>query len=237
MDSLPLSLCLSLIAGGAIPFGAFLASIERIRPNWLEDEIRHSVIAFGGGVLLAAVSLVLVPEGIAVLSLVWIVICFGAGGVVFFLVDWQFAKRTGTTGQLIAMLLDFIPEAIALGAALSTGNSVAFLLAGLITLQNIPEGFNAYREIKSHGDHRPTALLAGFMALVIIGPVAAFIGHEFLSDSPEILGGVMLFAASGIIYLTFEDIAPQAVLKNHRAPPLGAVAGFLLGLVGAVLLA
>jgi ZIP family zinc transporter len=47
-----------------------------------------------------------------------------------------------------------------------------------------------------------------------------------------LLGSVMLFAAGGIIYLTFEDIAPQAVLRRHWAPPLGAVAGFLLGIVG-----
>jgi ZIP family zinc transporter len=42
----------------------------------------------------------------------------------------------------------------------------------------------------------------------------------------------MLFAAGGILYLIFEDIAPQAALRNRHAPPLGAVAGFLLGLAG-----
>ena len=36
----------------------------------------------------------------------------------------------------------------------------------------------------------------------------------------------------GILYLIFEDIAPQAALRNRHAPPLGAVAGFLLGLAG-----
>lgn len=47
----------------------------------------------------------------------------------------------------------------------------------------------------------------------------------------------MLFAAGGILYLTFQDIAPQVPLARHRGPPLGAMAGFALGLAGARLAA
>ena len=46
----------------------------------------------------------------------------------------------------------------------------------------------------------------------------------------------MLFAAGGILYLTFEDIAPQARLERHWAPPIGAVCGFALALLGEMLL-
>ena len=46
----------------------------------------------------------------------------------------------------------------------------------------------------------------------------------------------MLFASGGILYLIFEDIAPQARLERRWSPPLGAVAGFVLGLVGHLLL-
>lgn len=38
--------------------------------------------------------------------------------------------------------------------------------------------------------------------------------------------------AGGILYLVFQDIAPQARLEKHWAPSLGAVAGFLLGVLG-----
>lgn len=41
----------------------------------------------------------------------------------------------------------------------------------------------------------------------------------------------MLFAAGGILYLIFQDIAPQAKLAKHWAPPLGAIIGFLVGVV------
>lgn len=43
--------------------------------------------------------------------------------------------------------------------------------------------------------------------------------------------------AVGILYLTFQDIAPQSRLERHWAPPLGAVLGFALALVGQLLLA
>ena len=55
------------LASACIPAGAVLARIESIRPRWLEEEFRHFPIAFGGGVLLGAVALVLVPEGSALL--------------------------------------------------------------------------------------------------------------------------------------------------------------------------
>ena len=46
------------------------------------------------------------------------------------------------------MLSEFIPESIALGAAFATGENGAFTLVDLIALQNLLEGFNAYRELK-----------------------------------------------------------------------------------------
>jgi ZIP family zinc transporter len=49
---------------------------------------------------------------------------------------------------------------------------------------------------------------------------------------PALLGGLMVFCAGGILYLIFQDVAPQAKLERHWTPSLGAVGGFLLGLIG-----
>ena len=45
---------LTAVAGGAIPLGGLIASFERIRPRWLEEEFRHTVFAFGGGALFSS---------------------------------------------------------------------------------------------------------------------------------------------------------------------------------------
>lgn len=232
MNELFLAALYATLAGAAIPLGGFAARFERIHPAWLETEFRHSVIAFGGGVLFAAIALVLVPEGRAVLSLPAGLAAFGAGGVLFFAIDRLIEKRGGSGAQLMAMLLDFVPESMALGAMLATQRSVGLLLAGLIALQNLPEGFNAYRELKAAGKVKPSVVLASFCALVILGPLAAAIGYIWLRDLHQLLGALMLFAAGGIFYLIFEDIAPQAQLEYHWAPPLGAVFGFMLGMLG-----
>jgi ZIP family zinc transporter len=223
------------LAGMAIPLGAFTARIEHIRPSWLRNEFRHSVIAFGGGVLFAAVALVLVPRGTDHLPIWASLAAFGSGGVFFFLVDRLIERHGGAGSQLMAMMLDFIPESMALGAMFVTEKSVGILLALLIALQNYPEGFNAYRELKAAGDMKPAVILTAFCFLVPLGPLAAWFGLTYLASQPRLLGAITLFAAGGILYLIFEDIAPQAHLDRHWAPPLGAVGGFMLGLLGEAL--
>lgn len=223
---------LTLVAGMAIPVGGVLARIESIRPDWLENEVRHGVIAFGGGVLLAAVALVLVPDGMAKLAVIPVILAFLAGCGAFLALDWFLAQQSSSSGQLVAMLADFIPEAMALGAGFATGAKTGLLLAILIGLQNVPEGFNAYRELKSGGDSSPKNILGKFVGIGLLGPVAGLLGYYWLSDHPQILGGVVIFASAGILYLIFQNIAPQVKLERRWLPPVGAVLGFLLGVIG-----
>ena len=229
------ALLLSYLAGAAIPAGGAIAVIEHIGPLWLERELRHTIIAFGGGALLAAVALVLVPEGMKGLPGSLSSISFLAGGIGFFCLDRLIALRGGQAAQFMAMLLDFIPEAIALGATFAIGGTFGPLLAFLIGLQNLPEGFNAFREltVSSHIPRRKTMSI--FVLLPFLGPLAALIGIMVFAQHTSLLAALMLFCAGGILYLTFQDIAPQARLAKHWAPPLGAVGGFLLGMIAMIL--
>lgn len=223
-----------MLAGTAIPAGAFLARFDRLLPGWMLEEFRHTVIAFGGGALFSAVALVLVPEGIDRLGAVSALVLFGLGGLVFGLLDHHLSQGKGRVAQFMAMMLDYIPEAMALGAMLVGEPEVAFLLAGLIALQNLPEGFNAWREMTESGPR--SGLIWIFVAMVPAGPLAALTGMLVLSDMPGVLGGIMLFSAGGILYLIFEDVAPQVPLERKWGPPMGAVLGFMLGLGGHLVL-
>lgn len=225
----------TLLAGLAMPLGAVLACVEKIRPSWIEEEFRHSVMAFGGGALLSAIALVLVPEGIAYLEPASASIFFITGGLAFMALDVFFAKTNTPASQLAAMLSDFIPESIALGAAFATGSHSAFLLAGLIALQNIPEGFNAYRELSASSSYKRITIISFFSLMALLGPVAGVSGYFWLGNSPVIISAMMLFASGGILYSIFQDIAPQVKLEKHYAPPMGAILGFVLGLIGLML--
>ncbi|NRA59927.1 MAG: divalent cation transporter [Psychrobium sp.] len=227
----------SLFAGLAMPLGAAIACFEKIEREWLEQEFRHSVMAFGGGTLLSAVALVLVPEGIANLEPIIGCFWFVVGGFSFLLLDVFLDKIDTPASQLAAMLSDFIPESIALGAAFALGSSNAYLLAGLIALQNLPEGFSAYRELNKSPSFNTKKIIMMFSLMALLGPVAGVSGYLWLSDSPAAVGAMMLFAAGGILYSIFQDLAPQVKLEKHWAPPMGAVLGFMLGMLGFMLTA
>jgi len=227
----------TLLAGIAMPVGAAVASMERIRPLWLEEEFRHFVTAFGGGVLLSAVGLVLVPEGAKHLSVFAVAVCFMLGGVCFLALDVFLVSTRHPAAQAAAMLADFIPEALALGAVFISKPVLAPLLAAMICLQNLPEGFNAYRELAASADYRAGRIILLFLFLALIGPVFGLVGYFWLSSHEALLAGVMIFSGGGILYLVFQDIAPQAKLEKHWAPPLGAVLGFLLGVVAQMVVA
>lgn len=224
-------------AGICIPVGGFVASFEHIRSNWLEQEFRHFVNALGGGILIGAMAVVLIPEGISGMdhSMFAIPIIL-AGGVSFFAIEKALGLRRRESPQLMGMVLDYVPEAIALGGMVALGSPVAPLLALLIGLQNLPEGFNAYRELRGHRHSGTGKTLRNMTMLAVIGPIAGLCGYFFLSEHQSILGGIMLFSAGGILYLIFQDIAPQSRLKKHWAPPLGAVFGFCLALLGNMLI-
>lgn len=232
MSVLLMVIASTLLAGLAMPLGATIAFFEKIGNEWIEEEFRHGVMAFGGGALLSAVALVLVPEGIANLAPLAACIWFIVGGLSFMFLDIYLKKINTPASQLAAMLSDFIPESIALGAAFAIGSNNAFLLAALIALQNLPEGFSAYRELNATSAYKPQKIIIMFCLMATLGPIAGISGYLWLSEYPDIIAAIMLLASGGILYSIFQDLAPQVKLEKHWAPPMGAVLGFVLGMYG-----
>jgi len=223
---------LTLTAGLMMAVGGLLAGTPGLPGFMRRSDVRHGIVAFGGGALLAAVALVLVPEGMENIPPSVAAVCFVAGALVFMALDVVLARRGTPASQLVAMLADFIPESLALGASVAAGGHSAPLLALIIGLQNLPEGFNSFHEIHARGDLRARRIILMLLAASLFGPLFGLTGFFLLSDQPTLVHGIMLFAAGVILYLIFQDIAPQTRLDNHWTPPLGAVLGFLLGMMG-----
>ena len=228
-------IALALLAGLAMPLGGALASVEKIRPLWLEREFRHSILALGGGALLAAVMLVLVPQGMAHLQPVSAAFFLILGGLIFMGLDWALYNHGTPASQFLSMLADFVPESIALGAVCAVGGGHVVLLAALIALQNVPEGFNAYRELRQSQEVSSRRIILMFALMALLGPVAGASGYLWLSAYPQVVSAVMLLATGGILYSVFQDIAPQAKMRRRWAPAMGAILGFSLGVVGQML--
>jgi len=224
----------SFFSGITIILGGLLSRFLRIKNKAINEEIIHWAIAFGGGVLIAAVAFALIPKGVKELSLFWLITVFLSGTFTFFFIDRQISRKGGSLAQLMAMLMDFLPEALALGASFAHDHRFGLLLALFIGLQNFPEGFNAYRELVKR--YTPKRSLLLMLLLSFTGVFAALIGVLLLSNSPKLIAAVMLFAGGGIIYIMFQDIAPLSKRKGDWIPASGASIGFLIGMIGEKLL-
>ncbi len=225
---------IALIAGLAMPAGAILACIEGVFPAWLDEELRHGVLAMGAGALLSAVALVLVPDGLAELAVLPACGCFLAGALAFMTLDIWLARNQLPANQLASMLSDFVPESIALGTTAALGGG-SLLLGLLVAVQNFPEGFNAYRELKAAGHYSRKRLLIMFTLMALLGPLMALLGYYLLAQYTLLVAGIMLFAAGGILYSVLQDIAPQVRMESSWVPPLGGIFGFMIGMLGLML--
>ena len=235
--NLVLALVYPLIAGICIPIGGLFASASHLNQNWLDLEIRHFIIALGAGILLGAVTLVLVPEGNAVMGyLGWTPAIVLLGGIVFFFLEKMIGHKRRNSPQVMGMLLDFIPESVALGSLIASGSDNVLLLALLIAFQNLPEGFNSYSELICANKCSAKKTIRYMFYLALLGPVSGLMGFYVLADLPFFTGILMLFSSGGILYLIFQDIAPQIPLKNHWLPSVGAVVGYVIGLTSLNLL-
>ncbi|GJQ60748.1 MAG: divalent cation transporter [Candidatus Scalindua sp. AMX11] len=237
MEDLLKIILYSSVAGVTVFLGGLLSRyFERyFQDGLVKEEIIHTSIAFGGGIIIAAVAFVLVPEGMSVLPLAPMALLFLTGAIIFFFLDRYIEKKGGTISQLLAMLMDFVPEAIALGAVFATDHNLGLLLAIFIGLQNLPESFNSYLDLRNNRYTETKCLLILFF-LSFSGIFAAISGFFLLSNMPQLTASMMLISSGGILYLIFQDIAPLSKVQKSWFPALGVNIGFLVGMIGQKLL-
>lgn len=220
----------SSAAGLTIIIGALLSHGLRNNKRFRASGIPQWVVAFGGGSLFSAIAFALVPRALESLPLPVLVMVFAAGTASFMFMDILISRLGTSLAQAFSMMMDFIPEALALGASFAYDHRFGLLLAIFIGLQNLPEGFNSYIELTAKMK-RSSALFL-MLGLSFTGIFAAMTGFTLLRDRPALIAGILLYAAGGIIYLIFQDIAPLSRRKNDWVPATGASMGFLLGIVG-----
>lgn len=224
-------------AGVTVFIGGLLANLfnHHVKDSPIKYEITHTLMSFGAGIILSALALVLVPKGMEELSVWGVIGSFLLGAIVFMAIDYRLAKSGGQQATLLAMLMDFIPESIALGAVFAIEPQMAALLAVFIGLQNLPESFNSFRDLVQSG-FSVKKTLAIFFVLSFFGILSALVGHFLLSAHPDLTAHLMTFASGGILYLLIQDIIPESKLAKNYLTPLGATLGFLIGIIGEMLL-
>lgn len=224
-------------AGVTVFIGGLLANYfnHHIKDRPVKYEVTHTLMSFGAGIILSALALVLVPKGMEELSVWGVMGSFLLGTVLFMFIDRRLAKSGSQQATLLAMMMDFIPESIALGAVFAIEPQMALLLAVFIGLQNLPEAFNSFRDLVQSGFSVKKTLVI-FFILSFFGIISALIGHFLLSQHPDLTAHLMVFASGGILYLLIRDIIPESKLERSYLTSLGASLGFLIGIVGEMLI-
>lgn len=220
-------------AGITVFLGGILANYfnHHVKESPVKYEITHTLMSFGAGIILSALALVLIPKGMQELNLFPFIFSFLFGALLFMTLDQYLAKKGGQTATLLAMMMDFIPESIALGAVYAIEPDMSTLLAVFIGLQNLPEAFNAFRDLVQSGFTIHKTLII-FFFLSFFGIIGALIGHFVLSNHPDLTSHLMTFASGGILYLLIQDIIPESKLEKSYLTSLGAILGFLIGIIG-----
>jgi len=223
----------SLLSGSTVFIGGLISWYfeNRVHNKELKEMTIHYLIAFATGIMLSAIAFVLVPKGMVEISILLSCTLFILGGVSFYYFDKFVEKNRYKLPQVIAMLLDFIPESIALGAVFVYDHKTGILLSIFIALQNLPESFNSYIELKRLNHSTKKSLKLMFI-LSFVGLFFSLSGYFFLDERIEITSSLMLFSAGGIMYIIFQDIAPLLQYKKRRLIALGVNFGFIVGMLG-----
>ena len=245
MLALPLQAAIwGLVAGGALLIGAAIGYFVR-----LPKVVSASVMAFGIGVLISALSFDLMDEAVATGGVLAAMIGFLLGGAVYALANAALAKAgarerkvsTRAVGASLAIavgsLLDGIPESAAIGISLLDGEGVALVTVLAIVLSNIPEGLSSSIGMKSAGKS------AGYVftiwtAIALACSISAFLGYVVIGGLPKIYIAAAIACAAGAIFVMLIDtMIPEAFDEMHALSGPIAALGFLFAFAMGHLLA
>ena len=251
MGNLGASVTWGLVIGASLLAGALAAALLR-----LPERVAATLTAFGGGVLLAAIALELVPEADDEAGAALTAVGLLVGTVIYFGADTWLTRDEGTEavrrsghaaaagrpmsmptsraeavrGESIAagIFVDGVPESVALGLTVAEGAVGVALLAGIL-IGNVVEAYGAAQPIIAGGRSRRFALTL----LAAIGFALAFatvLGGTVLADaSPELIGTAQAIAAGAVLAVVSIAIIPHAFSEVSSLVASATVLGFIAG--------
>lgn len=136
-----------------------------------------------------------------------------------------------------AIAIHNLPEGIAAGVGFGSGNTAdAFIIAGGIALQNIPEGMVIIAPMLAAGI-KPKKTLFLAMLTGVVEVIGTFIGYFAISVSSSILPFALAFAGGTMLYVISDEMIPETHSHgSERGATYSLLAGFCLMLITDVLL-
>jgi len=231
-----------LLAGSALLLGAAVGYLARI-----PQRIIASIMAFGAGVLLSAVSFELVGEAYAAGGLLPTALGAIVGGALYTGANILLARRgarhrkrsgdqqpseddQGGSGTALALgaLLDGVPESIVIGTSLLAGGAVSVATVAAVFISNVPEGLSSAAGMRRSG-RSAAYVFSLWAAIAVAGGLAALAGYTLLGGvAPAVLAAITALAAGAILTMIADTMIPEAFERTHLAIGLIILMGFLV---------
>ena len=223
------------LAASSLVLGAVLAFAH----DWSLRQV-GSVLAFGAGALISAVSFELFEEGALAGGVGWTALGLGIGAITYYLADSAIADRSGGgrgregraeasgSGSALALgaFLDGIPEQLVLGMGLAAGQGIGVGLIVAIFVSNLPEAVGSASEMNRAGTSRERILrLWGAVAFIcLIATVVGYAIADLASDGFR--ATVIGFAAGALLVMLIDSMIPDARKDAGRSAGLLTALGF-----------
>ena len=238
----------ALGVGGATVIGALLGFLFQN----ISHRMRDITLAFAAGIMLAAAVIGLIIPSLELggkFSIVVTVAGILLGAVALSLLDklvphlhllagTDIEGRNASAEQnkillfVLAIAIHNLPEGIAAGVGFGGGDMTnAFLIAGGIALQNIPEGMVIIAPMLATGmSKRRTFIIAAMTGLVEV--VGTLIGFFAVHIATVILPFSLAFAGGTMLYVISDEMIPETHAHGaERAATYSLLIGFCLMLV------
>ncbi len=198
------------------------------------------VMAFGAGVLISAVAYELVADAIQTGGDYWpVALGLTLGALVFYGGDFAIDRMGGESRKRVTadeegsplaltlgIVLDGVPESIALGLTLLAGEGVSAALLVAVFLSNVPESIAATAGFQRSG--RSTRWILGlWIGIALVSGLASLAGFGVFDGASDWLVSLVLaFAGGAVLTMLADTMMPEAFAYGGKTVGLATTVGF-----------